>query len=156
MNHHYADIRGRAGEPDWFDEHAVPRYGAFQPAACADIYAREIVLLQIACQGCGARFAVCMSQSDMGLVPVAEESNRWTYGRTRTLRSLVEADEIHYGDPPNTGCCAAGASMNSVPVRVLEFWDRGDIGRGRPVRMAELERNIACDWSEDAPDEVRS
>jgi len=40
--------------------------------------------------------------------------------------------------------------MNSVPVLVLEFWTQAD----QPWewrRVAELERAIACDWTEAEP-----
>lgn len=33
---------------------------------------------------------------------------------------------LHYGDPPNTGCCLSGASMNSEPRRILEYWSTND------------------------------
>jgi hypothetical protein len=132
MHHHYSDIRDRAGKPDWWDENGTPRYGEFSPDCSANIYANEIVLLEIACQGCGTRFRVCMSWS-------------WWPGREVTLRSQVEADEIHYGDPPNVGCCPAGPTMNSVPHRVLEFWDKR--AACDAVRVAELERAIDCEWA---------
>lgn len=115
MNHHYTDIRDRiAGPPKWWDENAVPRYCEFGPRETANIYATEVALLEIACQGCGQRFKVCMASSLTSRI-----SSGALLG---SLSELVEAREIHYGDPPNVGCCPAGPTMNSVPLRVIEFW----------------------------------
>ena len=137
MHHHYADIRERLGPPIWWDENAVPRYCDFAPNASANIYAQQILLLLIECQNCGAEFKVCMSSDLMDL--------------PHGLAYAVESDEIHYGDPPNAGCCGAGSTMNSVPRRVLEFWDKYDAdgdflwdARRRP----ELECEIGCDWAD--------
>lgn len=129
MHHHYRDIRDRIAElPKWWDENGVPRYSDFDPQEAANIYAPHAVLLLIECQGCGTEFKVCMTDS--------------VFDRKK-LPDLIEADEIHYGDPPNTGCCPAGPTMNSIPLRVLECWRRWN---GR--RMPELERAIACDWAD--------
>ena len=38
------------------------------------------------------------------------------------IGDLILTHELHYGDPPNDGCCDAGPTMNSVPHRVIEYW----------------------------------
>ncbi|MDQ3933411.1 MAG: hypothetical protein M3340_02130 [Actinomycetota bacterium] len=129
MNHSYADIREKLGEPQWWDENAVPRYCDFAPERCANIYALEAVLLEIACQDCGTPFLVAISRAE---------------GAGMTLEQAVVASEIHYGDPPNAGCCGAGPTMNSVPRRVIEFWVRR---RFEWFRSSDLERTIDCGWA---------
>lgn len=111
----YEDIRSRIPEePQWWDEHGVPRYAPFHPRHCANIYADEAVLLLIACQNCRALFRVAMSfhsvprRAEVGLV----------------LAEHIKNGTIHYGDPPNTGCCDPGASMNCEDLAVLEYWRR--------------------------------
>ena len=117
MNHHYKDIRDRiAEEPEWFDEHAVPRYGAFSPKESANIYAKQVALVLIACQNCGRRFKVCFSACRL---VIASGGDLW--------RAITERS-IHYGDPPNIECCPAGPTMNSEPIAVLEAWERSDYG----------------------------
>ena len=118
MNHHYADLRDRIPEPPvWFDEHAVPRYCPFTPNACANIYAREVAFCDIACQSCGARFNVAFSWSSVEFVK----------GVLHLHKQLTPTDaaHLHYGDPPNVGCCPSGPTMNCDDLRVLEFWRMG-------------------------------
>lgn len=142
MNHDYADIISLIAEPPkWWDEHAVPRYCEFSPRVSANIYADEVVLLLIECQSCGTEFKVCMSDDQMSRA-------MRSYGREKpapSLTRLVQDGEIHYGDPPNAcpGECAAGSTMNSVPVRVLEFWRRSML---EWERVPELERGVWPDW----------
>jgi len=131
MHHHYDDIRSRIAEaPRWFDEHAVPRYCEFSPKACANIYAEEVMLLLIACQSCGRRFEVCMST---GMRRTNPANAVWSIARSGT---------IHYGDPPNVRCCPAGPTMNSEPIAVLQFWQRGGGTAFEWRRVAELERTL--------------
>lgn len=120
MNHDYEDIRSRiAEEPQWFDEHAVPRYCEFTPRACANIYASEAALVLIQCQACQTQFLVAFSHGSMEDVLAHMRGAAPT-----TLAEQIRNNTVHYGDPPNTGCCAAGSTMNSEPLRVLEFWER--------------------------------
>lgn len=127
MNPTYFDIRDRIVEaPTWFDENAVPRYCDFHPEHC-DIYARECILLRIACQNCGREFDVAMS---------------WTNHDGRLSRlSAQECPE--YSDPPNVECCASGPTMNSIPLRIVEFWQRDNF---EWVRLPDLERKLDCEW----------
>lgn len=115
MHHHYKDIRERIAEaPLWWDEHAVPRYCAFAPKECADIYADEAALVLIACQACGHRFKVAMTWGMMEKIQ----------GKGRTLADNIREDAVHFGDPPNVECCPAGATMNCDDIKVLEYWKR--------------------------------
>lgn len=156
MHHHYEDIRSRISEPPlWFDENAVPRYVEFTPDEVANIYADEVCLVHIDCQGCGVAFKVAFSRSKTDVI---------FKPHSRPLEELILENELHYGDPPNVGCCAAGATMNSVPRRVLEYWVRcrgeteempgakGIMVVKDPIdymtwkRKSELERAIEPDW----------
>jgi hypothetical protein len=169
LHNDYSDIRDRIdGEPMWFDERGVPRYCEFGPLETADIYADEALLMQIECQSCGQEFLVCLSSSKMGryrqaLLGAALDAKR--EGRTLTdedvsvewernsLARSVAAGAVHYGDPPNADCCLAGASMNSVPQRVVEFWRR-DEKLHDWVRVPELERDIPDIFADASSDEV--
>lgn len=130
MLHHYSDITDKLGEPEWWDEQGVPRYCEFSPDEGANIYSDEILLLVIECQDCGREYKVAMSGPGDG--------------RGDGLADRVRAGTLHYGDPPNYGCDGAGASMNSIPRRVVEFWERS---WPEPVRVPELEIPIECDWA---------
>lgn len=113
MHHHYKDITDKLGEPLWYDEYAVPRYNLFTPDQGADIYAHQIVLLRIACQSCGAKFRVAMSW-------------KVDYPERKDLKDAIKNKWIHYGDPPNSGCCNAGATMNCEELYVLQFWEKDE------------------------------
>lgn len=140
MNHHYADIKDRiAEEPKWWDEHAVPRYGDFSPEMTANIYAKEAALVFIECQNCGTGFRVCFSSDGMVL----------TYDGLKQDRLSERVADLHYGDPPNMGCCPAGPTMNSVPRKVLEFWTLDRERNGWEwERRPEFEVAIECEWAE--------
>src|SRR5215831_15129111 len=119
MHASYDDITSRIGiAPIWFDEHAVPRYCAFEPARSASIHIGEIALAEITCQECQRRFRVAFSVVNC---------------REQTIAEAIQNKTLHYGDPPRHGgdpadryACGAGASMNSEPRRVLEYWRRFD------------------------------
>lgn len=129
MHHHYEDIRNRIKEaPVWFDEHGVPRYDPFLPTGAADIYADEVALVEIACQNCGTRFMVVFSENAF---------DRFTE-KTVALADAVRSRWLHYGDPPNTGCCAVGPTMNCEDLRVVEYWRRSK-GVFNFERVPELE-----------------
>lgn len=126
MHHHYRDIRDRIAEPPkWWDESAVPRWSDFAPNEGANIYAEEIALLRIRCQNCGHEFDVAMSTCAMDRA-----------FKRPSLEAMIRDGSIHYGDPPNAGCCPSGPTMNSEPVRVLQFWRRKGWD---PERVPELE-----------------
>jgi hypothetical protein len=113
MHARYDDILSRIPEePQWWDEHAVPRFCLFEPRLCADIHCSEAVLAEIACQNCGKLYRVALSRGEW----VAEQKGR-------RLCDDIVSSTLHYGDPPQ-GCCNTGASENSIPRRVVEYWRR--------------------------------
>lgn len=119
MHAYYQDILERIAEPPlWFDERAVPRYCQFSPRVVANIYANEVALVLIRCQGCGHDFNVAFSE--LNLIDKLWSADRKT--KLRNISALIEDGSLHYGDPPNVRCCSAGATMNSIPVRVLQYW----------------------------------
>jgi hypothetical protein len=116
MHTSYDDILSKISEPpQWFDEHAVPRYCKFEPTCCVDIHCSEAVLAEITCQVCGKPYKVAFSQSEWA----AKQRNG------RRLKDDIVERTLHYGDPP-FACCGAGASTNSEPRHVLEYWHRHD------------------------------
>lgn len=139
MNHDYSDIRSRIPEPpNWFDENAVPRYSVFEPTELSNIYAREGALVEISCQNCQRRFHVAFSRSTM------DDVRAYRTGKEPiTLASMIEAKTIHYGDPPNVGCCPSGPTMNSDPIRVLEYWRRDDSTGHDWCRYNSLEIDVS-------------
>lgn len=134
MHQRYDDILDKISDPpQWFDENAVPRFRAFAPDDCADIYAREAVLALVTCQLCGHPFKVAFTHSRVGQA----------LGDKRSLSDDIRERTLHFGDPPNIGCCAAGPTMNSEPRRVLEYWHRHDF---RWSRVPEMEVDIQPEW----------
>jgi hypothetical protein len=115
MHNSYKDITSRISEPPWWwDECAVPRYCVFTPDEAANIYADQVVLLEIHCQQCDYKYLVCMSFDSMQQYRIKLENPM----------TVEQVKQLHYGDPPNYSCCA-GSTMNSVPVKVVEFWAKG-------------------------------
>ena len=130
MHTDYSDIRDRLGEPLWWDEVGCPRYCLFSPDHVNSIYAGEVAFLEIACQNCGRRFEVAV---------VSDSFDQIEGGPS--LRRRVEDNSIHYGDPPNVDCCAAGPCMNCEDLRVLQFWYR-DYEAIEWRRVSDLERTL--------------
>lgn len=154
MHHHYRDILSRIAEPPrWFDENGVPRFDDFDPDTMANIYAQECVLMVIRCQACGVAFEVALDARTARQNLLSPETSGF-----RALAEIIRSGEVHYGDPPNTGCCAAGPTMNSVPVRVVQYWRRVRLKRLHPKtgksvtgvpqweRDPGLELDIAPPW----------
>ncbi len=142
MHHHYKDIIDRISDPPiWWDEYAVPRFEEFEPGDGAYIYADEVALLHVQCQGCGHDFRVCMSTSKTSRINLAESSEDNTVYWS-SLEEIIKARTIHYGDPPNF-CCAAGATMNSIPRRVLGYWRRSHLDW---IRITQNEIDINPEW----------
>jgi len=126
MHNDYEDIRSRIAEaPSWHDDNGVPRYGAFRPEAVPSIYADEAALVEIGCQACRTRFRVAFhtSQGDRLMAAAMRRDTNPMAGPG--LAEHIRGKTLHYGDPPNMGCCPAGPTMNSDPIRVLEYWRRG-------------------------------
>ena len=144
MNEAYEDIRDLIGqEPQWWDEHAVPRFCAFDPSRCADIYADEAALVEIRCQGCERSFHVAFTNS-----PVRKVECNGIDGPS--LADEIRRKTLHYGAPPNVGCCAAGPTMSSVPVRVIGYWQRSfERSRFQWEPDPDLVADIVPDWAKD-------
>jgi hypothetical protein len=120
MHNDYTDIRSRIGEPpSWWDERAVPRYCPFSPREAANIYADEVALVEIECQACEHPFLVAFSCSE---IEASMERHRGRRGAT--IAEQIKDKTMHYGDPPNADCCAAGPTMNCNDIRVVEYWRR--------------------------------
>lgn len=118
MHIRYSDILDRIPEPPlWFDENAVPRYCTFSPKSTAYFYAREAALVLIECQSCATPFKVAFTEWNL-----REELWDDNKEKIKNISDLISDGSIHYGDPPNIRCCCAGPTMNSVPIRVLEYW----------------------------------
>jgi hypothetical protein len=145
MHASYDDIISRISTaPIWFDEHAVPRYCAFKPERSASIHIGEIALAEITCQECQRRFRVALSVVNF---------------REQTIAEAIQNKTLHYGDPPrhdgepaDPHPCHAGASMNSEPRRVLEYWRRHD---GRYVEGTRITNTkLYFEWVRDPSLEI--
>jgi len=126
----YKDIRDQLGEPMWFDECGVPRYCKFTPDQVNNIYANEVVLVDIACQNCGNIYKVAFSSTEFQV-----------YSGSPTLKSQIEDKSLHFGDPP-CDQCASGSTMNCDDLKVLEYWCRGLSGKYGWHRLTELEISL--------------
>jgi hypothetical protein len=116
--------------PEWWDENGVPRYCAFHPHECADIYADEAVLVLIRCQSCSREFHVAMTHLAIREKEVGEPS----------FRECIPKRDVEYGDPPNIGCCSSGPTMMAIPCRIVQCWARHHSPEGTQwIRMPELE-----------------
>lgn len=120
MKSNYKDIVSRIKEnPQWYDIHGTPRYDKFHPELSPNIYAKQVILLEISCQYCQKRFLVEMNwgTSDQ-IIELA------IYPKNKFKRFEDKIDTLHYGDPPNHSC--VGDTMNCEDLRIVEFWDRKD------------------------------
>ena len=138
MNESYSDITSKLGEPQWWDEAAVPRYCEFEPRRLAHVYLDEAALVEIECQGCGRTFPVAFSWG--------QHDGLFADRDIPSLAERIRADTLHYGDPPNYSCCPAGPTMNSIPRRVLQFWRKAE-NLFDFERVPELEVDIECKWA---------
>jgi hypothetical protein len=135
----YQDILSRLGEPLWYDSGGVPRYEPFAPELC-NVYAAVVALNEIRCQFCQKMFKVSVefSSSDWpGNLPEAPEAI---------------GDLLHYGDPPYHSC-RPGDSMNSIPQRILEYWQRSHETNLRWVQVQSLAgMDIMPQWAREKID----
>lgn len=136
MNESYEDIKSLTKrKPDWFDSNGVPRYAKFKPDMCPNIYAKEVLLLEIACQDCRQKFLVeYHDDSVFGRDEIAKRMRDWAR-RHRENRS--EFIPVHYGDPPVHGCI--GDTMNCDDIRIVEFWRQNDKTDWERVKKFERE-----------------
>lgn len=131
MNAKFEDIRSRINEePTWHDSNGTPRYGKFHPDLCPNIYADEVVLVEIACQECGKKFMVEMhyERTHAGvqahLFGKDKEFQAMEYLAPFSENLKRYPDFVpHYGDPPCHGDgCHAGDTMNCDDIRIVELW----------------------------------
>jgi len=145
MKADYKDIRSKIKEePLWYDENGVPRYEKFHPELSPNIYADEVILLEIACQDCGKRFFVEMNWDPYHSIWYRRHSESFRNRLRIWLRNKRQGwCPIHYGDPPNHQC--TGDTMNCIDLRIVEFWERDeDLGwkRNRHLEITlEEEKN---------------
>lgn len=127
MKNNYKDIVSRIKEkPKWWDNNGVPRYDDFHPKLCPDIYSSHTALILIACQGCSQKFEVEVSS-----------------------HLVFSINELHYGDPPNIGCCLVGATMSSISLKTLQVWVRNNGTWERKTEQEGLELEKISDYFDD-------
>lgn len=154
MHNDYSDITSRIEEvPSWYDDNGVPRYGEFHPEALPDIYINEAILYKIACQNCGTQFLVAEGVSRFGDIigrmyeyetdndPEKGNFGEWASNRIPQypLAEAIKNSGIHYGDPPNSGCCPSGPTMNCDDLRILQYWRRDKTTNYEWKRFHEFE-----------------
>jgi hypothetical protein len=116
MLDHYKDIIDRINEPPkWWDRCGCPRYCDPTPENCSHVYAKHCAFMVIECQACSHEFVVEFAASSIDMLD--------RHAEPPAFREW-DPTNLHYGDPPNIGCCPAGATMNSVPRVLLGSWDR--------------------------------
>lgn len=121
MKASFLDIKDRIDEqPRWYDENGTPRYEEFSPDLSPNIYADEVILIEIACQHCREKFLVEMNWGIMHVVLEVYNKEPFSVRLTQWLRNRNgNFCPIHYGDPPNHMCI--GDTMNCIDLRIIEF-----------------------------------
>ena len=138
MHNGYEDILDRINEnPTWYDENGTPRFGEFSPNQVPDIYSDEVVLYHINCQGCGKPFHVAESHSVMDdmrsignyichhMTDAERIEKIKEVSEALKIEARIKAKSLHYGDPPNTGCCS-GTTMNCMDIKVIGYWKKSE------------------------------
>lgn len=124
MKASYLDIRNKISEePIWYDENGVPRYDKFLPDLSPNIYADEVILIEIACQDCKQRFLVEMNWDKMRKI-FDRHSKSFSISIQQYLKSneRLNHSPIHYGDPPIHFC--VGDTENCYDLRIVEFYKK--------------------------------
>lgn len=135
MKAEYLDIKNKIKEePKWYDENGVPRYDTFSPELSPNIYADEVVLLEIACQSCRKRFFVEMNWDRMRVI-FGNDIGSFSELLERKINP-IECILIPYSDPPRHNC--VGDTMTSDSMRIVQFWKRGDIDRFVRIHKYEI------------------
>ena len=138
-------------EPKWFDAAGVPRYCEMHPDNGSNIYADKVAFYKIECQACAHEFLVEFNTSKMARIRYQMTLGVSTEDLTFDVDSIWDAENLHYGDPPNIGCCAAGATMNSCPRELIALWER--VGKHQ-MDWTITKKNIPvrADWDTDEDD----
>lgn len=138
MHISYEDILALHPEPPlWWDENAVPRYCEFEPSKVVNIFANEVALIQVLCRHCAKPFTVAITSERMPKVLVPEYE---------TIREDIIFRQLHYGHPPNVGCCPEGPTLTSIPMKVFQYWHRDVHRENIWKRDYSLELNIKPIW----------
>lgn len=123
MKSNYEDILSLTNKkPLWYDQNGCPRFVEFHPSLSPNIYASNVVLLEIACQACDHTFYVEMNCSTFDGDNFAERCWRFLKDKKYPMWS-----PLHYGDPPIHGC--VGDTENCNDLQILQFWKK-DYNRG--------------------------
>ena len=134
MYRDYYDIISRIPEPPlWWQQGGIPRYDAFDPEYSTGIGAKEVALVEIACQDTGIRFVVALEG-----------------GEDRAIAAAIRNRTLGYGDPPNVG--GVNASALSETLRVLEYWYSGHSEYVQDNGITDWKRY--SEWRRDASLEV--
>jgi hypothetical protein len=145
MHSYYEDIRSRIKEePTWYDCNGVPRYGEFKPHDSPNIYANEVLLVQISCQDCRAKFLVEFNWDYTQGLFTGRHHESFTTVVNLWLKDAEKAKHyppLHYGDPPAHGC--VGDTMNCYDLKIVQFWRKGE--KFDFVRVPELEVELVED-----------
>lgn len=123
MHAYYQDIKSRIKDPIlWYDCNGVPRYDKFTPELSPNIYAEEVLLVEISCQDCRSKFLVEFNWSMIDRI-FDRHAESFTTDMREWLKRKPEDRHmapLHYGDPPAHGC--VGDTMNCYDLRIVEFW----------------------------------
>jgi hypothetical protein len=87
--------------PLWWDENGVPRFDTHHPGLCPDIYADEVALLRIACQGCEREFLVQMSACAMSAMAAHARETHGAIAKLldETLTLGIDSAHEYFGVP---------------------------------------------------------
>jgi hypothetical protein len=153
MTPEYEDIKSRISEePTWYDDNGVPRYGKFQPRNAPNIYANEVALVEIGCQGCELTWLVSFTRSSM------DDVRAKLMGREpQTIAEAIRSGSLHYGDPPShVETDHAGSTMNCLDWRVIEYWSHENFDWVRdPSLEIELPDWTDPEWGDRRPTKPR-
>lgn len=138
MHQKYHDILRYADRPPLWWDRGVPRFEPFDPEIVASY---EVALVHTQCQDCLTRYDVAVRPS---------------FPLFHSLRDTIAfTNSLEIGDPPfacvelGAKMCAAGYSMNSLEIEILEFWHRSDL-RAPWQRDKTLEKPL-IDFEGNAP-----
>lgn len=136
MTQEFTDITSKMGKPKWYDTKGFPRYCTFHPNRTSNIYAQYVALILIGCQSCQKTWRVAVSIHMLDVL-----------GEHFQFPTKTDIGSFHYGDPPShVKHDHRGSTMNSIPIRVIEFWKKRTAFRGW-VRIKKYEVFIKEDWS---------
>jgi hypothetical protein len=168
MLHDYDDIIRLSPErPKWWDANGVQRYCDFAPDQQANIYCDEAVLVLICCQACRCQFHVAFTgdrhtalfEAIKDTPKDAPDDQVTTRAETYMLAARIRDGSIHYGDPPSyftdtarsrpgPHCCHAGATMNCLDLKVLQYWRKGDGWQWTRDKAMEVDLPDLKEWIE--------